>query len=84
MTCRCMGFTIFTLSYGSKVSAWKFGICWSVMYVCFVDFLAQLLAQRCLCNWSSVNLTFLPNNLRLPGNVPPRQRPLVEGDSTRH
>ena len=41
------------------------------------------LAQQCLCSWSPVNLAFLPNNLRLPGNVPPRQRPLVEGGSTR-
>ena len=40
------------------------------------QFLAQLLAQQCLCNWSSVNLTFLPNNLRLPGNVPPLSRDL--------
>ena len=49
-----------------------------------LQFLAQLLAQRCLCSRSSVNLTFLPNicQAMFPPHTHSWQRPLVEGGST--
>ena len=51
-------------------------------YVCGFKPIVCFLAQRCLCNRSSVNLTFLPNICHAMYPPPPQQRPLVEGGST--